>query len=176
MAEVATSSLVVALALAEAVDALSAGTVQPQLKWPNDVQLDGAKLAGILLEATSDGLGTCQWLIVGIGVNVATAPGAAVPYPTTSLAAAGLELTPERLLAGLAASLGPRLDQWATDGFGPLRASWLARAAGLGGPAAVRFGEHVARGRMVDIDEAGAFRLEYPSGQVERFTTGEVTF
>ena len=177
MAEVATLSLVAALALAEAVTELSGGAVQPHLKWPNDVQIAGAKVAGILLEAASDARGACAWLIIGMGVNVAAAPGAEVPYATTSLAAAGLlaGLTPGTLLAALAAALRPRLDQWSAQGFGGVRPAWLARAAGVGAHVEVRLGERVVGGRMLDVDETGALRLEDASGKVERFTAGEVS-
>ncbi len=176
MAEVATLSLVAALALAEAVAELSGGAVQPRLKWPNDVQIDGAKLAGILLEAASDARGACSWLIIGMGVNVAASPGAEVPYATTSLVAAGLtEITPAALLATLAAALRPRLDQWSTHGFAGLRPSWLARAAGVGARVEVRFGERAIAGRMLDVDESGALRLEDAAGKVQRFTAGEVS-
>ena len=131
LAEVATLSLVAALALAEAVAELSGGAVQPRLKWPNDVQIDGAKVAGILLEAASDARGACSWLIIGMGVNVAAAPGAEVPYATTSLVEAGLaNVTPATLLGALAAAMRPRLDQWLAQGFAGPRPAWLARAAG----------------------------------------------
>lgn len=176
MAEVATLSLVAALALAEAVAELSGSAVQPQLKWPNDVQIEGAKVAGILLEAASDARGACSWLIIGMGVNVAASPGAKVAYATTNLVAAGLPgLKPATLLAALAAALRPRLDQWSAQGFAGPRPAWLARAAGLGAHVEVRLGEHVVGGRMLDVDEMGALRLEDVLGKVERFTAGEVS-
>jgi BirA family biotin operon repressor/biotin-[acetyl-CoA-carboxylase] ligase len=174
-AEAASLSLVVALALAEAVEVLSAGRVGPRLKWPNDVQVDGAKIAGILLEAAAGGGGRPLWLVVGIGVNVLWSPGPAVPYPTTDLAAQGLAgIGPRDLLAALTAPLRRHLDRWEAEGFAPLRAPWLARAAGLGAAAQLRLGDEVVRGRLVDVDETGALRLEDSSGAVHRFTAGEV--
>ena len=70
-----------ALALAEAIERVSGGRIAPRLKWPNDLQIDGAKLAGILLEMAADGQGGCAWLIMGIGVNVGWAPRAICPIP-----------------------------------------------------------------------------------------------
>jgi BirA family biotin operon repressor/biotin-[acetyl-CoA-carboxylase] ligase len=175
MAEVATLSLVAALALAEAVAKLSGGAVQPRLKWPNDVQIEGAKVAGILLEAASDARGACSWLIVGMGVNVAACPGDEVPYPTTSLAAAGLaEVTVADLLAALAATLRPRFDQWAAEGFGAVRAAWLARAVGVGTRVEVRLGEKVIDGQLLDVDSTGAICLKHRSGEFKRFAAGEI--
>jgi biotin-[acetyl-CoA-carboxylase] ligase BirA-like protein len=69
-AEVASLSLVAALALAEAIERVSNGRIAPRLKWPNDLQVKAAKLAGILLEMSADGRGGCAWLIMGIGVNL----------------------------------------------------------------------------------------------------------
>jgi BirA family biotin operon repressor/biotin-[acetyl-CoA-carboxylase] ligase len=175
MAEAASLSLVVALALAEAVEALSAGRAAPRLKWPNDVQVEGGKIAGILLEAAAGERGHPLWLVVGIGVNVLWSPGAAVPYPTTHLAACGLDgIDARSLLVALTAPLRRALDRWAADGFAPLRAPWLARAAGLGAAAEVRLGDEIVQGRLVDVDATGALRLEDSSGAERRFTAGEM--
>ena len=173
-AEVATLSLVIALALAQAVERLSEGRVRPQLKWPNDVQVAGAKLAGILLEMGADGRGGCAWLVAGIGVNVAWAPGDAVPYRTTSLAAQGLQATPRQVLEGLAASMRPQLERWQAGGFAAARVDWLARAAGLGRPVELRQGEGPVSGILRDVDRSGALCLELASGELTRFSAGEV--
>ena len=172
--EVASLSLVTALALAEAIERETGGRITPELKWPNDLQLAGAKLAGILLELEPAGGEGCAWLIVGMGVNVGWAPQADLPYPATCLAALGSSTTPRELLAALAAALRPRLDCWARDGFAPQRRDWLARAIGRGGPVSVRLGDRSARGRLIDVDAAGALRLEQPDGTVATYAAGEI--
>jgi BirA family biotin operon repressor/biotin-[acetyl-CoA-carboxylase] ligase len=175
LAEAASFSLVMALALAETVEELAQGALVPMVKWPNDVLVGGAKLAGILLEGASDGHGGCSWLIAGMGVNVAWSPGDAVPYPTTDLAACGLGgLAPIELLGALTGPLRRRLDAWESGGFAALRRSWLARAAGLGGTVSLRLGAETVRGRLVDIDEGGAICLEQRPGEIARFAAGEV--
>ena len=176
LAEAASLSLVVGLALAEAVGTLSGGRVEPRLKWPNDVQVDGAKLAGILLEGASDGHGGCLWLVVGVGVNVVSAPAdAAAAYPTTHLVACGLaDATPRSLLLALTETLRPHLDWWEAEGFAAIREVWLERAAAVGAAVELRLGDRLVKGRMVDVDENGALRLRLASGAVERFAAGEV--
>ena len=67
------------------------------LKWPNDVQVDGAKIAGILPEARSVGE-ALEWVVLGVGLNLAHAPDA-MPYQVTSLGAHGVSVTPEEALA-----------------------------------------------------------------------------
>lgn len=65
--------------IAPGVGALVAAALQPfapaklEVKWPNDVLLDGAKLAGILVESAASGA-SLDWLVIGIGANLATAP------------------------------------------------------------------------------------------------------
>jgi BirA family biotin operon repressor/biotin-[acetyl-CoA-carboxylase] ligase len=179
LAQASSLSLVVALALAEAVADLSGGLVEPRVKWPNDVLVGGAKAAGILLEGTADGRGGCVWLVAGIGVNVRWSPPAGeLPYPTTHLAAQnGLAaLTATALLEELAGPLRRRLMAWEAGGFALLRDAWLARAHRLGEIIELKVGEGIVRGRFVDIDTTGALRLEPRPGAIERFTAGEIAF
>ena len=77
-----------ALAVAEAIHDLTVGRLTPRLKWPNDVLLGAAKVAGILLEGAEGPHRRCAWVVVGLGVNLRHRPVDA-PYPTTSLVAAG---------------------------------------------------------------------------------------
>src|SRR5262249_48513827 len=122
-------SFVAALAVHDAV-AACAPALAPRLalKWPNDVLLDGAKLAGILIEAE----GTRPLMVaVGIGVNCGHHP-ATTAFPATDLAAAGSGVALEELFYALSGAMVDRLRQWG-DGFAGVRAAWLARAGGLGG-------------------------------------------
>lgn len=156
---VALRSFAAALALRDALVALTGLPDSITLKWPNDVLLNGGKLAGILLEST--GLGTpASILCIGIGVNLITAPDpaglepGAVP-PVSLLAETGHRVTPEGFLAALA----PAYAQWEvtlqTQGFAPLRAAWLAHAARLGEGIRARTGEQTREGRFDGIDQAG---------------------
>jgi BirA family biotin operon repressor/biotin-[acetyl-CoA-carboxylase] ligase len=145
------------------------------VKWPNDVLLDGAKVAGILLEAVEDA-GRCDWLIVGMGANVASAPASGLAYPATSLAAAGISLTPEDLLRLWLAELHHRLPFWETGGFAALRRDWLERAHGLGTIASVRLGDELVTGRFADLGEDGAILIENELGCIARYTAGDIVF
>jgi BirA family biotin operon repressor/biotin-[acetyl-CoA-carboxylase] ligase len=174
MVEVASLSLVTALALAEAIEALSGGRLRPRVKWPNDVLVDDAKLAGILLEGCADAAGGCRWLVVGTGVNVAWSPGIAAGYPTTDLAAHGLAVHPDRVLAGLLAVLATALPRWEASGFAPFRTAWLDRAAGLGRPIRLAVGEDAVEGVFLDLDARGAVRVRHASGAVASYAAGEL--
>ncbi len=163
-------SFVAALALHDAIVAqVPALTPRLALKWPNDVLLDGVKLAGILIEAE----GTRPLVVaVGIGVNCRHHPPDA-EYPATDLAAAGAEVTVEALFAALSLAMVHRLREWQA-GFAPIRAAWLARAGGLGAELRARLGTRELIGRFETIDEEGRLRLRLADGSLEAIAAGEV--
>lgn len=170
LADTGSVSLILALAMAEAIEDATEGRLQPRVKWPNDLLLDRAKIAGILLE------GDPRFLVAGIGVNLKFSPEGA-PYPVGSLAAAGEEgVTPDFLLAAFLERLRPRYDRWRDSGFSGQRTEWLARAAGIGEPAVLRLGTEERRGTLADVGEDGSILLANAMGCMERFTAGELFF
>jgi BirA family biotin operon repressor/biotin-[acetyl-CoA-carboxylase] ligase len=167
-AEAAQLSFAAALAVAD-----TASHFAPQaavgVKWPNDVLANGRKLSGILLEAGSG------WLAIGIGINLAGHP-AQTEFPATSLAALGVTPpSPDTALAVLAGRFAHWLAVWRAEGFAPLRAAWLARAAGLGAPIRARLPQEERHGAFEGIDASGALLLREPAG-VRAITAGEVFF
>jgi BirA family biotin operon repressor/biotin-[acetyl-CoA-carboxylase] ligase len=146
-----------------------------RLKWPNDVLVGGAKVAGILLEAIDLRPGQ-NAIVVGIGVNVRHAPEGA-PYPTTSLAARGGVMTPQTLFGKLSEAWIEQEAVWnGSQGFAAVRQRWLERAAGLGAPIAVRSGEDVYRGTFETIDEEGRLVVRSADGAARVVSAGEVHF
>ena len=164
-------SFVAALALHDAV-AECAPQIGPLLKvkWPNDLLLGGAKLAGILIEGESE---PSFAVVIGFGVNCVAHPPN-TPYPATDLAAAGALVEPGRVLVALAEAMQRRRAQWARgDGFAGIRADWLKRAAGLGKEIRVRLPEREFSGRFEGLDDAGHLLVRGPAG-VTTVTAGEV--
>src|SRR6185312_3366020 len=110
---------------------------------------------------------------IGIGINCAHHPQG-TPYPASDLAAAGVPVTPDRLLGALAASMQTRLEQWQRgDGFSAIREAWLPRAAGLGEAIKVRLPERELTGRFEGVDEAGRLLLQTTDAMLP-ITAGEV--
>ncbi|MBV8538109.1 MAG: biotin--[acetyl-CoA-carboxylase] ligase [Alphaproteobacteria bacterium] len=147
-------------------------------KWPNDVLLRGRKLAGILIEADSHGPGTLDWLVLGLGVNVASHP-AGTAFPATSLTAEGVTgLTVETVRDGFASRFQEAQQDWQREGFGPIRERWCRRAAGIGSVITVRLPNATLRGTFVDLDADGALLLapETNDAPVRRITAGDVFF
>jgi BirA family biotin operon repressor/biotin-[acetyl-CoA-carboxylase] ligase len=155
---------VAGVALHEAV-AVATGIGAPRLalKWPNDLKLDGAKCAGILLEGRRVGPAGSFVVLVGIGVDVATAP-VDTPYPAAALASVAPALTVEALFDALVVSFAAWRERWQREGFDAVRAAWLARAAGLGLPARVRQGDGELTGVFGGLAPDGALILHTPDG------------
>jgi BirA family biotin operon repressor/biotin-[acetyl-CoA-carboxylase] ligase len=171
-AEAAQLGFAAALAVAEACARFLPGDADIRCKWPNDVLLGGAKVAGILLESRADAERGLDWLVLGIGINLAVHPEG-TDYPATSLAAAGATVTPEVLLPILAERLLAWYDRWRQQGFAPLREAWLARAFGLGGPIRVRLAAAELGGRFVGLDEQGLLLLDGAEGR-QRIAAAEI--
>lgn len=164
-AQAAELGFVAALAVA---DMVPAGR-QVRVKWPNDVLVDGGKIAGILLEsAVADG-GRVLHVVAGIGVNVGFAPQLPeMRYPGSALGG-----TVEAALETLAAALARRLADWRRDGFAAVRAAWLAQAGPLGAEVDVKLGDGLVRGRFAGLDQEGALLLETADGP-RRIVSGEL--
>lgn len=165
---VALRSFAAALALREACVALTGLGGAFTLKWPNDVLLNGGKLAGILLESVGKGA-RIDHLAIGIGVNLIAAPGpeAVEPgalRPVSLLGETGLRVTPGAFLDALAPAYARWEDCFATQGFAPLRAEWLAHAAQLGAPIRARTGSATREGIFETVDATGALVLRTPAG------------
>lgn len=170
-------SFVTAIAVHEAVCAIADdAALQIQLKWPNDVLVNGAKISGILLESASGADGTIPWLAIGIGINLAEHPEG-TPYPATSFAALNKSVpAPEAMLSALAHSFDKWLSVWRVDGFGPVRSRWLEVARGLYGPIRVRFAEQEFHGTFQGLDHDGALMLRLDDGTEKLVTAGDVFF
>jgi BirA family biotin operon repressor/biotin-[acetyl-CoA-carboxylase] ligase len=143
------------------------------LKWPNDVQVDGAKVAGLLPEAESSGE-ALAWVVLGVGLNLAHAP-VGTPYPATCLRLHGATATPEQALWAFLRHLAGWLPRWKHEGFVAVRDAWLARALGLGGEVVVNLGDRQQRGIFRGLDSDGAMILGTAQGD-RRITAGDVAF
>lgn len=152
-----------------------AGKARFELKWPNDVLADGAKLAGILLESTMLPNGRLG-VAIGIGVNVVTHPDD-LPYPATSLARLGAACDAERLFLALSDAWVENCALWNEGrGLAIIRERWLGRAAGLGSRVAVRVDGAVVRGTFETIDEDCRFVIRADDGRHIRIAAGDVHF
>ena len=135
------------------------------LKWPNDLLLDGAKLAGILLERQG------ERVVAGFGVNLAAAP--AVPdRPTAHLSG---RITPEAFAPLLAASMSRMLMLWRTSEPDAFAKAWLARAHPIGTDLTVHSADAATvSGRFDGIGSDGNLRLRLADGSVHAIHAADV--
>lgn len=176
MERLAGLSLAAGVAVVRALSAL--GAIGVKLKWPNDILLADAKLGGILVELQSSG--DSSLAVIGIGINLQLPPagqaGEVFALPPAALDQL-LQPPPERhrLLAQLLIELAGTLDLFADDGFGALRAQWMAvhawqdRAVDL-----LRDGRVVSAGVCRGADVDGALLVE-SGGVVRRCLSGDVS-
>ncbi len=168
--QAALRSFVAALALYDACVAVTGRAVGLALKWPNDVLLNGGKLAGILLESTGQGRGVSH-LAIGIGVNLSEAPGtdrveAGAVRPVSLLSETGALTTPEDFLTELAVAYAHYETQFMTYGFEPIRTAWLSRAARLGEVITARTATSETVGTFETVDVGGSLVLNTAKGRV----------
>jgi BirA family biotin operon repressor/biotin-[acetyl-CoA-carboxylase] ligase len=173
-ASAAQLGFVAAVALAEVLRAILPAARSLRCKWPNDLLVDGAKIAGILLEAEGAGRAV-DALVLGMGINVESHP-ANTPYRATSLRAAGADVGIESLLESLAERLLHWYRHWQQEGFASVRSRWLDFAEGLGGPIEVRLEGATLTGRFAALDGTGALDLEFPDGRHRLVTAGDVFY
>ncbi len=101
------------------------------LKWPNDLMLNGAKLAGILLERRGD------TVVIGVGLNIDSHPDL-MDRPTTSFADHGVTVAAETFVETLAETFASWMQRWRVGGLASVRDRWVARAHPLGTALRVR--------------------------------------
>jgi BirA family biotin operon repressor/biotin-[acetyl-CoA-carboxylase] ligase len=167
-------SLVAALALAEALDQLAPLGQPARLKWPNDVIIGGAKVAGLLLEGAARRDGRSDWVVIGSGVNLVSRPDD-TPYPVTDLATAGFFVrSPEAVLFAYLARLAVWQAEWQKAGFEAARRAWLGRAFGIGEEVRLRLDREEVSGRFLDLSETGALVLQQAGRRPRRIAAGEL--
>ncbi|GAB3288491.1 bifunctional biotin--[acetyl-CoA-carboxylase] ligase/biotin operon repressor BirA [Parahaliea aestuarii] len=168
-------SLAVGVAAARALEKLGVPAVQ--LKWPNDLLANRAKLGGILLEMAGDVAGACQ-VVVGVGLNVRMPDiaASAIDQAWTDIATLCGDSPPGRnaLLSALLNELLPLLAEFEGTGFAAWREAWMQRDAYADTPVVVRSADRQVAGVARGVDERGALQLETTVG-VQSLFGGELS-
>jgi BirA family biotin operon repressor/biotin-[acetyl-CoA-carboxylase] ligase len=172
-------SYVTPLAIAEAIEATAAAhdaTLRVDLKWPNDAQIDGRKVAGVLIETASSPEGE-PVALVGVGINVNFDPA---QYPevadiaTSVKQALGFEVPREVLLARFCDQLERLYEEAASGSRRPFDA-WKQRLVTLGSTVVATGGGQALRGVAVDVNGDATLVIETPDGARHAVEAGDVT-
>lgn len=158
-------ALLAGIAVAEALEALTPAKIT--LKWPNDILLGGAKLAGILIDAVPHAE-KLDWLVIGIGANLRDAPHIEGRM-TTSLAAHGITLAPQTL----ASTVLDRVTHWQDQPGEKIRTEWLARGHPAGTPLTIHAGGRILQGSFIGLSPAGELLLQ-SENRIDTISTGDV--
>lgn len=170
MAQIGQLSLLTGAALANVLEPISPLTAKIRLKWPNDLLINDKKAAGILVESESHGLLQVPWVVVGVGVNINSAPENAI-----SLHDVGVKTHESgHILELLVREIQLLFDQWEQDGFELIRKSWLQRAYKLGDKITARLPKETVTGTFEGLDRTGALLLTLDDGTRRMISSGEV--
>ena len=162
---------VISLALLETVHLFKPG-IDVSLKWPNDVLVAGGKISGILLEK-----GAGMYIIIGIGVNIASAPAVSesLLYHSASLAEAGIKTDRITFLKAFLQQFNRGLERWNRQGFAVVKKLWLRFEKGIGGEIRVNLPRESLSGIFKGLGDDGCLLLE-TAGEIKKIAAGDVFF
>lgn len=174
-ADVPLLTLVAGIAVADAVAAICPEGVA--IKWPNDVLVQGRKVAGILTEMEVSG-GAPAFVVIGMGVNLNSResefPAEIRPIATSIALATGREVDRAAFAAGLLNALDARYESLLRDGFSALLPAWSERDALRGRQVQVRVGEEIVEGVAAGLAASGRLQIETAAGRRE-IVAGDVS-
>jgi BirA family biotin operon repressor/biotin-[acetyl-CoA-carboxylase] ligase len=174
----AATQLMVAASVAVARAIAEETRLAATIKWPNDILLQGKKVAGILTELNAE-LDHIKYVILGIGVDVNLTP-LDFPPDLRKIASSlkietGHDLARAELGAAILRMLEIEYGRIQSGHFPALREEWQQLCSTLGRNVSIRVGDRTIRGRAESLDEDGALLLRTEHGRLERITGGDVT-
>lgn len=170
-------SFIAGLALADAVQAAGAS---PAIKWPNDVLVNGRKVAGALIECAARGK-EVDYLVVGVGANLnveldalAAALGPAATTATSLHAATGREVDRDAFAADYLNALGKWARCYREEGSAPILQAWRERDILTGRQVEIRGDGPPFVGRVAGVDSHGRLIVRDAVGECRTVTTEEI--
>jgi BirA family biotin operon repressor/biotin-[acetyl-CoA-carboxylase] ligase len=166
-------SFVTAITLINTLKELSKNKLNIKCKWPNDVLIDGKKIAGILLESEIDRTkNEMKYVVIGVGVNVIYSPDNVI-YPTTNLAKEGIKIDATDLMKKFVSQFSESYKTWKNTGFKNIRESWLKHAYKLNEHISVKINEEKVEGVVEDLDWKGSLIIREPNGSIKTIISGD---
>jgi BirA family transcriptional regulator, biotin operon repressor / biotin---[acetyl-CoA-carboxylase] ligase len=147
-----------------------------QIKWPNDILIEGKKVVGILTELAAE-LDRVRYVIIGIGVdvNVQEFPAELAGIATSLAEAAGRQFIRAELAAAILEELDADYTRIARGEFPALAEEWEQQCITLGRRVQIQIGARAVTGRAESLDNDGALLLRTEHGHLERIVGGDVT-
>lgn len=170
------------LSLAAAASAVSAirdyTGLNPGIKWPNDIQINGKKTGGILIDY-KPGHGKADMLIIGMGINVnmtlENLPDDIKPFSTSLMIESGSVVDRKGLLAGLLAELESTYKLLIKGNRQVLINKWAESVSTIGQEISVKINEQIITGTAEAVTGSGGLLIRLPDGREEIINAGDVT-
>lgn len=170
-------TLIAAVAVARALSETTG--LEVKIKWPNDILVNGRKVAGILTEMVAD-MDRIHCLVVGIGINInqekVAFPPEVAEIATSLKVELGRSLLRLPILIKCLSELERVYDIWQKEGFRPLLAEWKALSHTLGQWVKVNMMDEIVEGKAVEIEEDGSLIIQQKDGSFYRVIAGDVLF
>lgn len=169
-AQMAQLTLMTAVALAEALEAVA--DVKAQIKWPNDVLLSNKKVAGILTELRAE-VDQVKFVVIGIGLNINTAPAQLIPEATSLKIETGETYNRVRVLQAILTSLERWYIRLKKDEFPQVLTAWKRQCITLKKRVRIADATGVTEGIAVDVNQDGGLLIRKDSGQTIKKMAGD---
>ena len=161
------------LGLGQALEEITGHTNLAGFKWPNDLLISGAKVAGILLES-EETFGNKFDVVIGFGVNCKIHPKSSI-YPTTNLKEQGFHIRSTDLFKCLVKRIDYLLYGWNRGmNFKMVRDLWLTKALGIGQSITIKLAGGELKGVFENIDESGFLELRLKNSELKKISAGDV--
>ena len=169
-------TLLASVAVAEAL--ISMTSLDVNIKWPNDILINGRKIAGILTEISTE-MDRIDYVVIGVGLNVNTLcesfPSDIRDRATSILMETGKPFPRIALLRAYLEWLEIYYETFKTKGFQPVMNRWKNLADIIGRRISVDMIDRVSTGEVLDVDKNGFLILRNNKGAIERIISGDVT-
>lgn len=167
------------LAFAVAVHQSLSGSVENgvNIKWPNDILVEGKKIAGLLVDASGEASGGCE-LVFGVGINFSLGEerAAEIDQPWTHLSALDwVDLSRNNMAASIASNLVEALVLFEKDGFAPFATYWNKHAAFVGERVRLFNDNEEYRGELLGVNDTGELQLRSEMGEIHSFVQADVS-
>ncbi len=175
-----TSLFPMATSLALAVSMEKTLNVKTELKWPNDITINGKKVAGILIDASIES-NKIDYLIIGIGINFKINPGTISKsirqknYGITTLVKKDQDGNPVELIQQFLLELEETYNKVMINSVGTIRKEWMKRSSTIGKNVTATTTTGTMKGKAVGIDKTGALLLSN-KGNIQRLLAGDITY
>lgn len=168
-------TLIAAIAVVQAMEEFV--NVQPEIKWPNDILINGKKVTGILTELQADS-DKIHSIIIGIGINVNQSvndfPEELQSIATSLAIESGRNLTRSTLIQLILAKLEKYYQLYLEKGFAPLKLLWESYAISIGKEIIARTVTGIISGKAIGISDEGVLKIEDSSGMIHDIYSADI--